>query len=119
LNPKQPPLPGDYLPAHPFHHGHPDLRDEVAVSGVWRRRDERTIRNELGRQFACVENIDIQIGRVLARLEAIGELENTDVIYTSDHGMAIGRHGLQGKQKGTSKNPRGRAGLAGVSEVSG
>lgn len=97
-HPKQPKLPVNYLPAHPFPHGHPGLRDEVAVSGVWERRDENTIRNELGREFACSENIDLQIGRVLAKLEATGELANTYVIYTADHGMAIGRHGLQGKQ---------------------
>jgi choline-sulfatase len=97
-NPKQPELPVNYLPAHPFHHGHPGLRDEVVVSGVWERRDEQTIRNELGREFACSENIDTQIGRVLARLEAMGELDNTYIFYTADHGMAIGRHGLQGKQ---------------------
>ncbi len=97
-NPKQPRLPTNYLPAHPFPHGHPGLRDEVAVSGVWENRDERTIRNELGREFACSENIDVQIGRVLKKLEAMGELENTYVFYTSDHGIAIGRHGLQGKQ---------------------
>lgn len=97
-HPNQPPLPVNYLKEHPFHHGHPGLRDEVNVSGVWKRRDEQTIRNEIGRQFACDENIDIQIGKVLDKLEAMGELENTYVIYTSDHGMAIGRHGLQGKQ---------------------
>ncbi len=97
-NPNQPKLPPNYLPAHPFPHGHPDLRDEVAVSGVWERRDERTIRNELGREFACSENIDRQIGRVLAKLEAMGELGNTYIFYTADHGMSIGRHGLQGKQ---------------------
>ncbi|HBJ35782.1 MAG TPA: sulfatase [Planctomycetaceae bacterium] len=94
----QPNLPPNYLADHPFHHGHPGLRDEVDVSGVWQRRDEQTIRNEIGRQFACSENIDIQIGRVMEKLEAMGELDNTYVIYTSDHGMAIGRHGLQGKQ---------------------
>jgi choline-sulfatase len=97
-NPKQPRLPPNYLPAHPFKHGHDSVRDEVAVSGVWNRRDEVTIRNELGREFACSENIDIQIGRVLDKLRAMGELENTYVFYTADHGMAIGRHGLQGKQ---------------------
>jgi len=97
-HPKQPPLPSNYLPSHPFRHGHDDVRDEVAVSGVWDRRDEVTIRNELGREFACAENIDIQIGRVLQRLQAMGELDNTYILYTADHGMAIGRHGLQGKQ---------------------
>ena len=70
-NPKQPALPPNYLPAHPFNNGDADIRDEVAVSGVWRHRDERTIRNELGREYACDENIDIQIGRVLAKLAAM------------------------------------------------
>jgi choline-sulfatase len=97
-NPLAPKLPINYLPAHPFPDGHPGLRDEVDVSGVWKNRDERTIRNEIGREFACSENIDIQIGRVLDKLEAMEELDNTYVIYTADHGMAIGRHGLQGKQ---------------------
>ena len=97
-NPKQPPLPIGYLPVHPFDDTHMGVRDEVNVSGVWKNRDENTIRNELGREYACSENIDIQIGRVLAKLEAMGELENTYIFYTSDHGMAIGRHGLQGKQ---------------------
>ncbi|GAF02008.1 sulfatase-like hydrolase/transferase [Saccharicrinis fermentans] len=97
-NPKQPNLPLNYLPAHPFFHGHPNLRDEERVSGVWKNRDVQTIRNEQGREFACSENIDIQIGKVLKRLEAMGELDNTYVIYTADHGIAIGRHGLMGKQ---------------------
>lgn len=97
-HPDQPDLPVNYLAKHPFHHGHPRLRDEVAVSGVWENRDPQTIRNELGRQFACNENIDIQIGKVLSKLEDMGELDNTYIIYTADHGMAIGRHGLQGKQ---------------------
>ena len=97
-HPKQPPLPANWLPAKPFPDGHPGLRDENSVSGVWEKRDERTIRNELGREFACNENIDIQVGRVLAKLKAMGELENTYIFYTSDHGMSIGRHAFQGKQ---------------------
>lgn len=97
-NPKQPPLQENYLNAHPFFHGHPQLRDEERVSGVWKNRDEQTVRNELGREYACSENIDIQLNKVLAKLEASGELDNTYIIYTSDHGMSIGRHGLMGKQ---------------------
>ena len=97
-NPTAPPLQINYLPAHPFHHGHPGLRDEEKVQGVMKKRDEATIRNELGREYACIENIDRQVGRVLDRLEAMGELDNTYVFFTSDHGIAVGRHGLTGKQ---------------------
>ena len=98
LDPRQPPLPAAWLPGHPFDHGDLQVRDEVAVSGVWRNRDEATIRNETGREFACAENIDRQLGRVLDRLAALGELDRTWIVYTADHGMALGRHGLQGKQ---------------------
>jgi arylsulfatase A-like enzyme len=97
-NPGQPPLPPNWLPAHPFDNTEMNARDETQVSGVWKRRDEATIRNEIGREYACSENIDIQIGRVLARLQEMGELDNTYIFYTADHGIAIGRHGLQGKQ---------------------
>lgn len=96
--PGAPKLPINYLPAHPFHHGHRNLRDEVNVPGVLRDRSEATVRNEIGREFACIENIDIQIGRVIEKLKAMGEWENTYVFFTSDHGIAVGRHGLMGKQ---------------------
>jgi choline-sulfatase len=98
LHSLQPPLPANYLPKHPFDNTEMDVRDEVAVSGVWKNRDEASIRNEIGRQYACSDNIDIQIGRVLKRLEESGELDNTYIIYTADHGIAIGHHGLMGKQ---------------------
>ena len=97
-NPKAPPLQVNYLPEHPFHHGQPGLRDEEKVQGVMKRRDEATIRNELGREYACIDNIDIQVGRVLDKLVAMGELDNTYVFFTADHGIAVGRHGLTGKQ---------------------
>ncbi len=35
---------------------------------------------------------------LLDELQRLGELDNTYVIYTADHGMSIGRHGLMGKQ---------------------
>ncbi|QGJ68886.1 Choline-sulfatase [Planctomycetales bacterium 10988] len=97
-NPNMPSLPNNYLPEHPFHHGHPGLRDEEQVQGVKKNREPLTIRNERGREFACIENIDRQIGRVLDQLESMGELDNTYIFFTSDHGIAVGRHGLMGKQ---------------------
>lgn len=97
-NPDAPPLQVNYLPKHPFPHGHPGLRDEVKVQGVLKNRDEATIRNELGREYACIENIDRQIGRVLAKLTEMNELDNTYIFFTADHGIAVGRHGLTGKQ---------------------
>ncbi len=98
INERTPELPINYLPAKPFHDGHLALRDEEKVFGVMDRRDVITIRNEIGKEYACIENIDIQLGRVLEALEATGELDNTYIIYTSDHGIAVGKHAMMGKQ---------------------
>lgn len=100
VNPDAPPLPVSWLPEHPFPnpYGHKRIRDEASVSGVGQSRTEATVRNELGREYACIEAIDTQIGRVLDKLEAMGELDNTYILFTADHGIAVGRHGLMGKQ---------------------
>ena len=95
---RAPRVPVSWLPQHPFHDGHPNLRDEVRVPGVMTSRTEATVRNELGREYACIENIDDQVGLVLEKLKKMGELENTYIFYTADHGIAVGRHGLMGKQ---------------------
>ena len=98
VNAKAPKLPVNWLPEQPFFHGHPKLRDEYRVPGIMERRDEAAVRNEKGKEFACIENIDIQVGRVLQKLEETGELENTYIFFTSDHGIAVGRHAFMGKQ---------------------
>lgn len=46
---------------------------------------------------AMVENIDRHLGRYLSALEARGELAQTLVVYSSDHGEMLGDHGLWGK----------------------
>jgi arylsulfatase A-like enzyme len=43
-------------------------------------------------------HLDEQIGRILAALEKTGKAENTYIIYAGDHGLAVGSHGLLGKQ---------------------
>ena len=94
-HPKQPLLPINYLPAHPFNNTHMNVRDEVNVKGVWKNRDERTIRNELGREFACSENIDIQIGTCFEQTTTDGRTESVPTLFTPPiMGMAIGRQRL-------------------------
>jgi len=44
--------------------------------------------------LGLVSFLDRHIGQVLATLEASGQLENTLVIYTSDHGDCVGNHGI-------------------------
>ena len=53
----------------------------------------------LGREayYACVDFLDDCIGELLGGLEKAGMLENTIVIYSSDHGEMAGNHGLWGK----------------------
>ena len=46
----------------------------------------------------CVKGIDDGVGRILAYLEEIGELDNTVIIYTSDQGMYLGEHGFYDKR---------------------
>ncbi|MCB1647243.1 MAG: sulfatase-like hydrolase/transferase [Pseudomonadales bacterium] len=47
--------------------------------------------------YAMVSLIDQKIGEVLAKLETRGELDNTLIIYSSDHGEMLGDHGLMAK----------------------
>ncbi len=42
--------------------------------------------------------MDAQIGKILDALEASGKMDNTYILFTSDHGLAVGHHGLMGKQ---------------------
>ncbi|WP_309396769.1 sulfatase family protein [Cerasicoccus maritimus] len=47
---------------------------------------------------ACVSFIDYQVGRIIASLEASGELDNTLIVYSSDHGELLGDFGSFGKR---------------------
>jgi arylsulfatase A-like enzyme len=88
-------LPENFLPVHPFDHGNLTGRDEALLA--WPRTEE-AVKDLLRVYYAVVDDMDAQIGRVLNALEATGEMENTVIIFSSDHGMSCGSHGLRGKQ---------------------
>ncbi len=48
--------------------------------------------------YALITHMDAQIGRILEALEATGKSSNTWIFFTADHGLAVGQHGLFGKQ---------------------
>lgn len=88
-------LPANYLPQHPFDAGVHHIRDEKLMK---RPLTEDAIKNTLARYYALVTQTDAQIGRILKALEESGEADNTIIVFSSDNGLALGSHGLTGKQ---------------------
>ncbi|MGL4851736.1 MAG: sulfatase-like hydrolase/transferase [Phocaeicola sp.] len=88
-------LPVNYLPQHPFDNGEMSVRDEVFLPLP---RTEEMVKQELAHYYGMVSEVDVQIGRILETLKARGELENTILVFASDNGLAVGQHGLLGKQ---------------------
>ena len=88
-------LPPNYLPQHPFDQGDFHTRDEQLAPFP---RTEFAVRTHRKEYYAIISHMDAQIGRVLDALDRSGQAANTYVILTADHGLAVGEHGLLGKQ---------------------
>lgn len=92
----RPPLPANFLPQLPFDNGMiRDLRDEDLAA--W-PRTEAVIRDQLAEYYGLITHLDGQVGRILDALNQTGQSKNTIVIYAADNGLALGSHGLLGKQ---------------------
>lgn len=91
-------VPENFLPEYPYKDGidnRPSLRDERLAPFP---RTEFAVQVHRQEYFAIVSHMDAQIGRILDALEKSGKRDNTWIFFTSDHGLAVGRHGLFGKQ---------------------
>lgn len=71
------------------------VRDEMLAA--W-PRDPQVIRRQLADYHALLAHLDEQVGRVLAAVDALGLAPSTLVVFASDQGLALGSHGLLGKQ---------------------
>lgn len=89
------PLPKNFRGTHPFDHGNQGGRDETLLPEP---RTEELVRADIAAYYAVISHMDEQIGKVLDALEAAGKTENTIIVFCSDHGLAMGSHGLRGKQ---------------------
>lgn len=91
----RPPLPKNFMAQHPFDNGHMLGRDESLAP--WPRTED-VVRDQLAEYYGLVTHLDEHIGRVLKSLKDSPHADNTIVIYAADHGLALGSHGLLGKQ---------------------
>jgi arylsulfatase A-like enzyme len=89
------PLPKNFMPEHPFDNGDLKVRDEQLAP--WPRTPE-VVRRNIADYYAMITHLDEQMGRVLAALKETGHENDTIVIFTGDNGLALGQHGLFGKQ---------------------
>lgn len=62
-----------------------------------RKPDEAKLRQFKAWYYGAVKLIDDNVGKLLACLESREMLDNTIVVFTSDHGEYMGEHGLMGK----------------------
>jgi arylsulfatase A-like enzyme len=92
-DPAKIPLPPNFLPEHPFDHGNLRGRDELLLP--WPRTPEM-IREGLAYYYAELSYMDQQVGRILTALEKTDQMNNTIVIFSSDHGRGLGSHGIVG-----------------------
>ena len=88
-------LPPNFLPEHPFNNGDLNVRDENLLPHP---RTEKAVKEDIAAYYGMISELDEQIGRIMATLEKEGLLKNTLIVFAGDNGLAMGQHGLLGKQ---------------------
>ena len=88
-------LPENYMPMHPFDFGVSTIRDEVLAPYP---REKNEIKRHLSEYYAMVSHLDACIGKILDSVNENGLTDDTIIIFAADNGLAVGSHGLMGKQ---------------------
>ncbi len=88
-------LPANFKTEHPYPIGDLRVRDEKLAPHP---RTPQVVREHIAAYYAMITHLDAQIGRVLDALQESGEAENTIIVLAGDNGLAVGQHGLLGKQ---------------------
>ncbi len=88
-------LPSNFAPNHAIDTGALQIRDELLAPFP---RDPDDIRRHIAEYYAMISHIDDALGRLLCALRDRQLLDNTLVVFAGDNGLALGQHGLMGKQ---------------------
>ncbi len=89
------PVPGNFMALHPFVFDQLDVRDEHLAP--WPRTPE-IVQASLADYYGMISHVDKKIGEIIESLKKNGLYNNTIIVYAADNGLAIGSHGLMGKQ---------------------
>ncbi len=81
-------VPVDAGDRHPLH----DIAMGIAYCAA--PQGEEAMRHLRAQYYGMISEVDHQLGRIVAALEERGELDDTLIIITSDHGDQLGDHGL-------------------------
>nr|WP_299073379.1 sulfatase-like hydrolase/transferase [uncultured Allomuricauda sp.] len=88
-------LPKNFMPEHPFEIADEKIRDERLAPFP---RTDSIVKREISDYYAMITATDAQIGRIVKALEDSGQSKNTIIVFSGDNGLAVGQHGLLGKQ---------------------
>ena len=91
-------LPVSFLEEYPYNEQAAtgrQLRDEKLAPFP---RTEYAVKVNRQEYYAIITHMDHQIGRILDHLEKTKQDRDTYIVFTADHGLAVGHHGLMGKQ---------------------
>lgn len=88
-------VPPNFASRHSFDLKEFEGRDEILAPYP---RTREIVQTHLQEYYAIVGHLDAQVGRILDALERSGQASNTIVVFTADNGLAVGQHGLLGKQ---------------------
>lgn len=88
-------LPRSFVPEYPYEIGSNRIRDEQLAPFP---RTPYAVKVNRQEYYAIITHMDHQIGQILKTLKETGQADNTYIVFTADHGLAVGHHGLMGKQ---------------------
>ncbi len=89
------PLPVNFLEEHPFDNGDLKVRDERLAP--YPRTEENT-KSQLADYYRAITHVDDKVGEIVEALKRKGLDKNTIFVISTDSGLAMGSHGLFGKQ---------------------
>ncbi|MFI3213661.1 MAG: sulfatase-like hydrolase/transferase [Eubacteriales bacterium] len=86
-------------------HTHDDSSMQMLVNKIQNRYKYRDIGMDLNLMrcmkayyYSCVSFVDYQVGRIIEALEKSGQMDNTMIVFTSDHGELLGDYQCFGKR---------------------